>query len=126
MKTEDEVLYRYQRKLWTSLQWSIISGAPIGIMLAAAVVGGLGMVKKRGAFDVPLFGMPAFMFYALAKKYQHQTAMFATGYPAHPEIIEARRKCLNGSCYFAPSMLKNEIEYMHGKIEGVDPDDEAA
>ena len=44
---------------------------------------------------------------------------FELGYPAHPKIIEKRRACINKCCFFAPIMIKNEIEYMHSKIDAI-------
>jgi hypothetical protein len=44
---------------------------------------------------------------------------FELGYPAHPKIIEKRRACVNKCCFFAPIMIKNEIEYMHSKIDAI-------
>ena len=52
--------------------------------------------------------------------------VFEIGYPAHPEVLERRRKAINQCCFFAPSIVKNEIEYMHAKIEGVSIEDEEA
>ena len=49
---------------------------------------------------------------------------FELGYPAHPKIIEKRRVCVNKCCFFAPIMLKNEIEYMHAKIAGIKSEDD--
>lgn len=52
--------------------------------------------------------------------------LFEVGYPAHPEIIDARRVAVNKCCFQHPSILKNEIEYMHSKLEGIELDDPAA
>lgn len=52
--------------------------------------------------------------------------LFEIGFPAHPVVIEKRRRAINQCCFFAPSMVKNEIEYMHSKVEGVQNDDEEA
>ena len=69
--------------------------------------------------DLPLyFGMPL-LYWAYAKSATYQQKLFEIGYPAHPSIIEKRRKCINSCCFFAPSMIKNEIEYMHAKIDGI-------
>lgn len=74
--------------------------------------------------DLPLyFGMPL-LYWVYAKTATYQQKLFEIGYPAHPAIIEKRRKCINTCCFFAPSMIKNEIEYMHAKIDGVRSDDD--
>lgn len=69
--------------------------------------------------DIPIyFGMPL-AYWIYSKSLMTMPSLFELGYPAHPWIIERRRRAINKACFFAPSMLKNEIEYMHGKISGV-------
>ena len=69
--------------------------------------------------DVPAyFGLPL-LYWIYSKSLVTQTQLFELGYPAHPVIIERRRRAINRACFFAPSMLKNEIEYCHGKLSGV-------
>ena len=106
------------------MQWNIIKGTPIGLLFAYGCLSIVGVLKKRTTFDIPIyFGMP-FMYWMWCKKSVHMPKLFELSYPAHPTILEARRKAINQCCFFAPSMIRNEIEYMHGKIEGVDPEDE--
>ena len=52
--------------------------------------------------------------------------MFEIGYPAHPVVIEQRRRVINECCFYAPVMIKNEVEYMHGKLTGVKTDEDLA
>ena len=40
--------------------------------------------------------------------------------------MERRRRAINKCCYYAPSMIKNEIEYMHAKIDNIKSDDDLA
>jgi len=69
--------------------------------------------------DLPVyFGIP-FLIWAWARKMIHQPFLYEVAFPAHPLVIEERRKVMNKCCFFAPEMLKNEIEFMHSKIDGV-------
>ena len=67
MHTDDDTLYKYQRRLWTDLQWNIIKGLPVGSAFAYAFLTIVRQFKKRGAMDLPLyFGMPL-LYWAYAK-----------------------------------------------------------
>jgi hypothetical protein len=59
------------------------------------------------------------LYWAYSKSHTYQQKIFEVGYPAHPLILDKRRKCINSCCFFAPSMIKNEIEFMHSKIDGI-------
>ena len=41
-------------------------------------------------------------------------------------MIEQRRRVINDCCFYAPIMIKNEVEYMHGKLAGVKTQDDLA
>ena len=71
------------------------------------------------------FGLPL-IYWIYSKSLVTSTQLFELGYPAHPTIIERRRRAINRACFFAPSMLKNEIEFMHGKLSGVRTEEELA
>ena len=106
------------------MQWNILKGAPVGLLFAYGCLSVVGVMKKRTSLDIPIyFGMP-FLYWMWCKKSVHMPKLFEISYPSHPTILEARRKAINQCCFFAPSMIRNEIEFMHGKIEGVDPEDE--
>ena len=45
-----------------------------------------------------------------------QKSIFEVGYPAHPFIMEQRMKMINKTCFSYPSIVKNEIEYIHTKL----------
>ena len=95
------------------MQWVMSISIPIfALPPAFACFKMMGMIKKRTTFDIPLFFM-APTIYISYYIYRFWTKhMWEIGYPAHPLIIEERRKVLNVGCFFAPSMLKNEIEFM--------------
>jgi len=48
------------------------------------------------------------------------------GYPAHPVIQKMRTDVCNRTCFTYPQIVKNEIEYLHAKINQFpeDPSDE--
>jgi hypothetical protein len=119
MHTDDDTLFKYQRRIWADLQWSVVKGLPVGGAFAYGVLTIVRQFKKRSGFDWPLyFGMPLF-YWIYAKSVTYQQKIFEIGYPAHPLILEKRRRCINSCCFFAPQMIKNEIEYMHSKIDGI-------
>jgi hypothetical protein len=124
--TDDPTLYAYQRKLCTALQWNIVSGAPVGVALCYALLRSVRMLKKTGGYDGLFYFLIPLVYWSYTKSIVYHTSLFEIGYPAHPTIIERRRKVINESCFYAPNMIKNEIEYMHSRIEGVDIDDEEA
>jgi len=45
-----------------------------------------------------------------------QGNVFERSYPAHPTIQEMRTKIINKSCFSYPSIVKNEIEFLHMKM----------
>lgn len=124
LNTDDDVLYKYQRRLYTDLQWSIISGLPIGCLFATFCLKFVGLFKKRATLDIPMYFCIPLTYWVWTKKCTHMNKLFEVGYPAHPTILEKRRKCINQCCFFAPSMVKNEIEYMHAKIDGVSTEED--
>lgn len=63
--------------------------------------------------------MAPFGFYVNSIYFQRSKNQFEIGYPAHPVIIDERRKVINQGCFFAPSVIKNEIEFMHRKIDNL-------
>jgi hypothetical protein len=71
MHTDDDTLFKYQRKLWQELQWSVVTGAPVGAGFAYAALRFTRMFKKASGFDWPLyFGMP-FLYWAYCKSMVH-------------------------------------------------------
>ena len=56
-----------------------------------------------------------FLNYGMFLEQQH--TLFEVGYPAHPFIIQKRSEVINSVCYYYPAILKNEIEYLHTKVE---------
>lgn len=52
--------------------------------------------------------------------------IFEISFPAHPDVIDARRIAINKICFMYPVIIKNEIEFMHAKLEGIKPEDEEA
>jgi hypothetical protein len=91
----------------------------MGVLFGAGILALTRNFKKKGALDMPLyFGIP-FMYWVYTKKTTYMSKLFEVAYPPHPLIIEKRRNVINKCCFFAPSMIKNEIEYMHSKIEGI-------
>ena len=76
--------------------------------------------------DVPIYFLTPLAYFTYCKSAVSAPKLFEVGYPAHPTIIERRRKAVNKCCFFAPSIVKNEIEYMHSKISGVKSDDDIA
>ena len=59
LNTDDEVLFKYQRKLWTQMQWSIISGLAVGMGFSFTCLSLVRCLKKKSALDIPLyFGVP--------------------------------------------------------------------
>lgn len=51
--------------------------------------------------------------------------MWQIGYPAHPYIQLKRTQIINQACYKYPPILKNEVEYLHRKINDLPLDPEA-
>lgn len=101
-------------------------------ILPLALLAGYGFLrlsralKKRGGLDVPLyFGLP-FAAVCWSAKTATSCVMFEIGFPAHPTVIEQRRRVINECCFYAPGMIKNEVEYMHGKLAGVKTEDDLA
>lgn len=124
MHTDDDILFAYQRRIWKELQWNVFSGAPVGLTFAYAALRCVRLFKKSGGFDIPIyFGMPL-LYWVYSKSHIYQQKIFEIGFPAHPLIVEKRRKCINSCCFFAPSMIKNEIEFMHAKIDGIKTDED--
>ena len=106
------------------MQWVVVKGMPIGGLFGYAFMRLIRQFKKGSPMDWPMyFGMPL-LYWIYAKMTTYQQKLFEIGYPAHPTIIEKRRKCINNCCFFAPSMVKNEIEYMHAKIDGINSEDD--
>lgn len=124
LNTDDQVLYKYQRRLWTDLQWSILSGLPVGCIFGLMCLKTVGLFKKRSTLDIPLYFMLPVSYWIWCKKRTHANKLFEHGYPAHPTILEKRRKTINQCCFFAPQMVKNEIEYMHAKIDGISSEED--
>ena len=126
MSTEDTALFAYQRRLWTELQWDVIRGLPVGIGVSYALMRAVRTMKKTSGMDALVYFTIPLCYWLYCKKGFYQSRLFEVGYPAHPLIIEQRRKVVNQCCFCAPSMIKNEIEFMHSKLEGIEQQDEEA
>ena len=103
-----------------NLAWVV--GAYAGIAFGCIVLYGARCLKKKSALDIPLyFGLP-FLWWGHCRKMTMQPQLFTIGFPADPMVVEERRKVLNKCCYYAPEMLKNEIEFMHSRVDGIQID----
>jgi len=124
LRTTDETLYKYKKRIHTEFQYFISYRVPIGVLYSSLIYQVVIRLKKKGLFDIPLYFCFPFLIWLQAKYIGFQRNIFEIGYPAHPEVIERRRKCINDCCFFAPSMLKNEIEFMHAKIDGISSEED--
>ena len=109
-----------------AFQFDVLKRSIFGVGTSLLVYNLASRVKKLGMLGVPLYIMAPFAVWMNVKYKCFMRSVFELGYPAHPDIIEKRRKFVNESCFFAPSTLKNEIEYMHSKIDGVKSEDDLA
>ena len=91
---------------------------PAGLLLGYAVLRLARYLKKSGPMDYAIYlGLPAMGVVYMCQKLSC-SHLFSIGYPAHPYILEQRRRVINKACFFAPFMMKNEIEFMHKKLSG--------
>jgi hypothetical protein len=110
--------------MWVELQWRTVAGLPLAALFALAFHRFSSRWKKQT--EMAVFGQITipFAYWMYCKYRTAQSKLFELSFPPHPTIINLRRKCINQCCFVAPSMLKNEIEFMHANIEGVSIDDE--
>mmetsp|Transcript_23101 Transcript_23101/g.35777 ORF Transcript_23101/g.35777 Transcript_23101/m.35777 type:complete len:151 (+) Transcript_23101:274-726(+) len=116
MGTDDEAVFKYQRRMWKELWKEYMNQAPIFGALGYGIIRLVRRLKKASPLDVPIYG--GFMLVAMLSGGFHMAGaqIFEIGFPPHPAVIESRRKCINECCFYSPGMLKNEIEYIHSKL----------
>lgn len=124
IKSGDEVIYEYKRKLQRAVQWQILLNQPIAIFCGAFLYLLTRRLKKKADTDVMYAFFPA--LYCNIGIFGHSSAaMFECGYPAHPQIALMRAEVLSNICFIYPRILKNEIEYLHMKIHKFKEDEVA-
>jgi len=124
MKSTDDTIYLYKKKVIAALQFGVLFRLPPTIFWSYLIAKGVRNMKKHGPMDFPIYmGIPMLVFLWF-DKFECSLKAFEIGFPAHPQIIEKRRKIINSCCFFAPSMVKYDIEYMHKKIEGIKNNDD--
>ena len=92
---------------------------PVGALYGYILLKAVGLFKKRTMLDIPIFFVSPIIMMMYNSKCCYMPRLWEVGYPAHPVILEQRRKAVNKCCFFAPQMIKHEIEYMHAKIDGI-------
>lgn len=100
--------------------------APVSAALAYGILRIARYFKKSGPLDVPLYFILPFIGLSWRIKAATSCVMFEIGFPAHPDVIDQRRRVVNQCCFYAPVMIKNEVEYMHGKLAGVKTEEDLA
>jgi hypothetical protein len=126
LQTDDSVLFEYQRKIRVELQKDLLKRSLFGVATGLALYQGAGRLRKHGTLALPLYFMMPVAAWLVVRYHAFQKRIFEIGYPAHPLIVERRRKCVNETCFFAPSVLKHEIEFLHSKIDGIKTEQDLA
>ncbi|CDW71687.1 UNKNOWN [Stylonychia lemnae] len=119
LRTDDDVLYQYKRKLRAKIQWDLLIEQHWCVLAGAALFGLTRLLKKKSQFDGLYFLVPyTLVNYCFFVERLH--TLYEIGYPSHPLIFQARTQVVNNMCYAYPTILKNEIEYLHSKIHEID------
>ena len=85
------------------------------------VISGLllyGLTRRLKAYsgsDVFYFAIP-YLYINYGTFVIEQRKLYEMGYPAHPFIQQQRTDVLNKTCFKYPQIVKNEIEYLHTKV----------
>ena len=95
MSAEDEVLYKYQQKLKVQMQFHLMLRLPMAILLSYVCFRSIRLFKKASQYDFPIYFMAPFAFYINSLYFSRSKNQFEIGYPAHPKIIDERRKVIN-------------------------------
>ena len=115
LRTDDEVVYQYQRKLQRKMQREIAYRQPIPIMCGLALFKLTRRLKKASPTDIFYFAIP-YLYANWGIFCVEQKSLFEAGFPAHPFVIERRMDVINKTCFNYPQIVKNEIEYLHSKL----------
>eukprot|EP00347_Sterkiella_histriomuscorum_P024425 403331161 len=124
LKTDDEVLYEYKRKLQKKMQWMMLQVQPFCAGVGLVIYGTLRLIKSKGSLDGMVF--LTYYFYSNFCYFSDlHNKLFEIAYPAHPFIFDRRSEVVSRISYFFPTCLRNEIEYLHARIHDLPIDLEA-
>jgi len=73
------------------------------------------MLKKKSSFDI-MYGVGLYAYLSFGLFLQSMPKLIELGFPGHPLIVEKRLHLISATCYAFPSLIKNDIEYIHSKI----------
>lgn len=123
LKTDDEVLYEYKRKLQKKIQRLVVNNQPFAILTGAATLGLCRLLQAKRPLDGLYFLIP-WVYVTYSSMLTNCPKLFELSYPAHPFVMEKRSETLNKMCFYYPTALKNDIEYLHAKIHDLSLDAE--
>lgn len=102
LNSKDDVLYDYQKKLMWCANVGLLAGSAVGLVFGYLFLRAARMLKKTGPMDIPIYcGIPM-AFFLWTGKASSAPRGFSVGFPAHPYILEQRRRVINQSCFYAP------------------------
>lgn len=126
LQTDDEILYKYRRKIMSKMQWVMIQLQWVPVAGAGALYLLTRRLKTYKPSDPFIYFLVPYFYINYGIFNSEQRRVFESGYPAHPHIQKWRADTINQTCFKFPPILKNEIEYLHSKIHPLpeEPTDE--
>lgn len=126
LPADDEVLYKYKRKIMAKMQWTVIQEQPYIFTACFGLYRLTRYLKASKPSDTFVYFIIPIVFLNYGVFTSLQRIVFESGYPAHPLIAQERTETINRACFKYPPILKNEIEYLHTKIHPLseEPTDE--
>ena len=118
LKTDDEILYKYTNKLYRRIQWHVLTNQFWPIVSSLGCYYLTRQLKAFSSYDKFYFWVP-YIFMNYGVYLSEVRRLYEIGYPAHPYIQIKRTELINKCCYKYPTILKNEIEYLHLKINNL-------